>query len=188
MTRWLLLACVLAAACASSPAAKPEARALTPERLYPLTLGSAWSYDVETGDGEPVLAINRVVEAGPGYAGVLGGEGVRRYDLRPDGVYQGTLGGYLLRAPIAANATWDAGRGVTARVADTAVAIETAAGRFSGCVRVVEEGAASGAVVQTTYCPDVGPVEVVSRLQLTHGLVEVRARLRGYTIGADKPR
>ena len=186
-TRWLrslalVLACC-ASSCASSPAPKPEARALTPERLYPLTAGSAWSYDVETGDGEPVLAITRVVETGPGYAGVLGGEGVRRYELRPDGVYQSVLGGYLLRAPIERDASWDAGRGVTARVANTAVAVETAAGKFSGCVLVVESGAASGAVVETTYCPEVGPVEVRSRLQLSHGLVEARARLRGYTIG-----
>ena len=178
---WLLVAC------ASGPSAKPDAKALTPARLYPLTMGSAWSYDVDSGDGEAVLAITRVVEAGPGYAGVAGGEGVRRYELRPDGIYQAVLSGYLLRAPIARDASWDAGRGVTARVADMAVAIETAAGKFSGCVRVVEEGAASGAVVETTYCPDVGPVEVRSRLQLEHGLVEVRARLRGYAIGAEPP-
>ena len=185
MKPWALLGWVLAAACASGPAAKPEAKALTPERLYPLALGSAWSYDVETGDGEPVLAINRVVEAGPGYAGVLGGEGVRRYDIRPDGLYQTVLGGYLLRAPIELNASWDAGRGVTARVAETAVAIETAAGRFSGCVRVLEQGAASGAVVTTTYCPDVGPVEVQSRIELDHGVVQVIARLRGFRIGEE---
>ena len=175
----------LASACASGPTPRPEAAVVTPERLYPLTLGSAWSYDVDAGDGEAVLAITRVVEAGPGYAGVLGGEGVRRYELRPDGVFQGALGGYLLKAPIAANASWDAGRGVTARVAETGVAVETAAGRFSGCVRVVEEGAASGAVVRTTYCPDVGPVEVESRIVLDHGAVQVIARLRGYRIGGE---
>ena len=65
------------------------------------------------------------------------------------------------------------------------VAIETGAGRFSGCVRVVEEGAPSGAVVRTTYCPDVGPVEVESRIVLDHGAVQVIARLRGYRIGGE---
>ena len=62
---------------------------------------------------------------------------------------------------------------------------ETAAGRFKNCVRVVEEGAASVAVVQTTYCPDVGPVQVESRIVLDHGTVQVIARLRGYRIGAE---
>jgi len=176
---------LLLAGCASAPAPRPEVAGLTPERLYPLALGSAWSYDVDAGDGEQVLAITRVVEAGPGYAGVLGGEGVRRYELRPDGLYQTALGGYLLKAPITANASWDAGRGVTARVAETAVAVETGAGSFSGCVRVVEEGAPSGAVVRTTYCPDVGPVEVESRIVLDHGAVQVIARLRGYRIGGE---
>jgi hypothetical protein len=183
--RWMALVALLLVACASGPAPRPEAQALTPERLYPLALGSAWSYDVDAGDGESVLAITRVVEAGPGYAGVLGGEGVRRYELRPDGLFQSALGGYLLKAPIAANATWDAGRGITARVAETALAIETAAGRFTGCVRVIEEGAASGAVVRTVYCPDVGPVEVESRIVLDHGAVQVIARLRGYRIGGE---
>ena len=171
------------AACASAPAAKPEGSKLTPERLYPLALDSAWSHDVDAGDGEPVLAITRVVEAGPGYAKVLGGEGVRRYELRPDGLYKSEQGGYLLRAPIEPGASWDAGRGVTARVADTAVAVETGAGKFSGCVRVVEQGAASGAVVETVYCPDVGPVVVESRIELSRGSAQVIARLRGYAIG-----
>jgi hypothetical protein len=183
--RWSLATLLLLSACASGPTARPEASALTPERLYPLALGSAWSYDVDAGDGEAVLAITRVVEAGKGYAGVLGGEGVRRYELRPDGLYQTALDGYLLKAPITVNASWPAGRGVTARVAEMAVAVETAAGRFKDCVRVVEEGAASGAVVRTTYCPDVGPVEVESRIVLDHGTVQVIARLRGYRIGAE---
>jgi hypothetical protein len=186
ITRCAALALTLASAgCASGPSAKPDDQPLTPQRLYPLALGSAWSYDVETGEGESVLAITKVTEAGEGFAGVVGGEGLRRYELRPDGVFQPELGGYLLRAPIALNAHWDAGRGVTATVAALGIAIETAAGRFTGCATVREEGAASGAVVNTTYCPDVGPVEVRSRLVLDHGVVEVIARLRGYRIGAE---
>jgi hypothetical protein len=176
---------VFVAACASGPSAKPDEQPLTPQRLYPLALGSAWSYDVETGDGEPVLAITKVSEAGEGWAGVLGGESVRRYELRPDGLFQPELGGYLLRAPIALNARWDAGRGVTATVAAVGIAVETAAGKFGGCATVREEGAQSGAVVTTTYCPDVGPVEIHSRLVLDHGVVEVIAKLRGYRIGAE---
>lgn len=183
--RLLAVGVLLLSACASAPAPKPQPQPLSPARLFPLALGSAWSYDVDAGDGEQVLAITRVVQAGPGFAGVQGGEGVRRYELRTDGLYQPAQGGYLLREPITRDASWEAGNGITARVTAVGVAIETSAGRFSGCVTVREEGAPSGAVVSTTYCPDVGPVVVESRIALDHGVVQVVARLRGYSIGGE---
>jgi hypothetical protein len=180
---WLLL--VLVAGCASTPAAVPT-RALTPERLYPLTAGSAWSYDVDAGDGRPVLAITRVTEAGADHAVVQGGEGVIRYELRPDGIFRSDRNGYLLKAPIEVGRQWESAAGISARIDSTTVAIETPAGRFSACVDVVERGAPSGAVVTTTYCPDVGPVQVISSLalELNPGQsVRVVARLRGYAVG-----
>jgi hypothetical protein len=181
-----LLAIAVSAGCSGGAKVRPLAAGrVTPARLYPLALGSAWSYDVDSGDGEPVLAITRVVEATASYAGVLGGEGVRRYELRPDGLFQAQLGGYLLREPIAQGATWNAGRGRTAHVTATGERLQTAVGELSECVTVREDGAASGAVVTTRYCPEVGPVEVTSELTLDHGTVVVRARLRGYRIGPE---
>ena len=180
-----LLLCL--AGCASAPTATIPVRELTPERLYPLVRGSAWSYDVDAGDGQPVLAIARVTEGDATRAVVRGGEGVTRYELRSDGIYRSDTGGYLLKAPVEVGAEWGSGASLQASVTRTEVAIETPAGRFENCVEVVEHGASSGAEIATTYCPDVGPVQVVSSvaLELNPGQsVRVVARLRGYAIGS----
>jgi hypothetical protein len=49
---------------------------------------------------------------------------------------------------------------------------------------VREQGGRSGAVVDTVYCPHVGPVRVVSTLKLTASAARVEAILRGFVIGA----
>jgi hypothetical protein len=180
-------ACVaLAGACASAPAVVPTA-AITPERLYPMVEGSAWSYDVDTGDGSSVLAISRVTKAHGAQATVQGGEGATHYELRPDGIFRADRGGYLLKGPIRAGSTWPSGSGMQATIQRIAVAIDVPAGRFNDCIEVLEQGSASGAVITTTYCPGVGPVQVVSSMQLQLGkqIVRVVARLRGYRVGPE---
>jgi hypothetical protein len=181
-----LLVCVIG--CASAPTSKPTASELMPARLYPMAAGSAWSYDVDTGDGSaPVLAISRVIEAGGGRATVQGGEGASHYELRTDGIFGEERGGYLLKAPIRVGAEWPSGGGVQASVHAVGVAISTSAGQFNGCVEVLEQGSSTGAVVTTTYCPDVGPVQVISSLALSVAQKNVRivARLRGFRVGAE---
>jgi hypothetical protein len=180
----LWASCLILIGCASSPTPAPTAK-VTPARLYPLSSGSAWSYDVDTGDGSQVLATMRVTESDAGRAAVQGGEGVTHYELRADGIYRPDRGGYLLKAPLRAGATWLSGDGVQAEISASDIKIETAAGSFSGCLEVVERGSASGAVITTTYCPDVGPVQIVSSLQLTTGTVRVVARLRGYQVAGS---
>jgi hypothetical protein len=177
--------CLLLFGCASSPKPAPTVAALTPARLYPLSAGSVWSYDVDAGDGSSVLAIMRVTESGAGQAAVQGGEGTTRYELRPDGIYRPDRGGYLLKEPLRVGASWPSGGAMEAEIAATDTAIETPAGRFARCIEVLERGAPTGAVISTTYCPDVGPVQIVSSLELTTGTVRVVARLRGYQIGGS---
>jgi hypothetical protein len=183
---FVLLLCI--PACASGPSARPT-QALTPARLYPLHQGGVWSYDVDPGDGSNVLAITRVTEADATHALVQGGEGSTRYELREDGIYRSERAGYLLKTPIEVGAQWPSGAGMQATIRATDVAIETPAGRFAGCVDVVEQGAASGATIATTYCPDVGPAQVISSMDLTLGgpsTVRVTARLRGYSINVPQ--
>jgi hypothetical protein len=177
---WLV--CI--SACASSPSARP-AQALTPQRLYPMHQGGVWSYDVDPGDGSNVLAITRVKEADATHALVQGGEATTRYELREDGIYRSERGGYLLKAPIAIGAQWPSGAGMQATVRAIDLTLEAPAGRFTGCVEVLEQGAASGATISTVYCPEVGPVQVISSMDLTLGgrsTVRVTARLRGYSV------
>ncbi|MFI5308051.1 MAG: hypothetical protein ACHQ53_11895 [Polyangiales bacterium] len=151
--------------------------------------GSAWSYDVDTGDGAKVLAIARVTEATAERATIQGGEGATHYELRPDGIFRQERGGYLLKPPFREGAQWESGNGMQAKITRLGVAIETPAGRFAGCVEVTEQGSANGAVINTTYCPDIGPVQVISSMQLTLGqqTVQVVAKLRGYRIGPEPP-
>lgn len=181
----LACAAALLVGCASAPAAKPSAE-LEPATLYPMIAGSAWSYDVDTGDGAPVLAITRVHEVTGNLATVQGGEGELHYELRPEGIFRQERGGFLLKSPIRLDATWLSGGGMEARIRRVDAALDVPAGHFQGCVEVEEHGSASGATVVTTYCPNVGPVQVISSmaLQLTPGGVEVVAKLRGYQIGA----
>jgi hypothetical protein len=153
---------------------------VTPHSLYPLAAGNAWSYDVDTGR-ERVLAVSRVERLEGGVASVRSGEQTLQYELRPDGVYRPARQGYLLRAPIAPAAEWDAGAGTIARIVAVDLVLQTPAGRFEQCVRVSEDGA-SGAHIETTYCPGVGPVIVMSELALSRETARVTARLRGYVV------
>lgn len=155
-----------------------------PWRLFPLLAGSAWAYDVTTGDGENVLAVTRVVNVSGHQVDVqTGDDDVTRYELREDGIFKTASGAYLIRQPILPDATWPSGGDKTATIAAIGVTIETPAGNYSDCIAVEEVGAESGLNIRTVYCPDVGAVEVQSHMQLRGQDVRVIARLRGVTIG-----
>lgn len=183
----VLLCALWLGACAG---AAPAVRQAPPgvHDYYPLRPGSAWSYDVDVdaGDGLPVLAITRVegAEVGPGQrVRVRTGQGLVLYRLQPDGIVREHDGTYLLKAPLQTGASWPSSGGATARVEETGLALTTAAGSFQGCVRVREQGGRSGAVIDTVYCPRVGPVRVRSTLRLTASEARVEALLRGFAIG-----
>jgi hypothetical protein len=180
---WLLGACA-----GSGSQLRPEgAPDQSPASLYPLRAGSAWSYDVDSGDGEPVLAIARVSALQEGVATVTTGPGAsQRYALTPEGVQRAGEPGYLLKAPIAAGASWESAPGVTARVVSVAEQVSTSAGAFSACVVVEEQNTNSGQHVRTTYCPGVGPTLVVSEMVIRGQRLTVTARLRGYSLGGDE--
>lgn len=181
---WVIAVVCFACACGASRPAGPAQVEVTPHTLYPLALGNAWSYDVNTGD-DSVLAVSRVVAEEGSTVQVQSGEATLRYEKRPDGVYRPAREGYLLQEPIRLGAEWDSGSGTRARVAAVDLALETPAGRFERCVRV-QETATTGANIETTYCPGVGPVIVSSEMTLSRGTATVVARLRGYQV--PKPR
>jgi hypothetical protein len=151
-------------------------------RYYPLRVGSVWTYDVSTGDGLPVLAITRVVSQDGQRASVSSGAAPVLYEQRPEGLYRPDRQGYVLKAPLTIGTRWDAGEGVEAEVLRADFAVTTLAGSFEGCVEVREGGAGAAKQVRTVFCPDVGPVELESSLQmaLTGKPARVTASLRGY--------
>lgn len=178
------LACVLLLlGCASGQPHTSRAPAdLSPRSLYPLRQGAAWSYDVDAGDGQPVLATARVLQVQGDMAEVQSGQAVLRYTLAPDGILRADAGTYLLRAPIALGNRWSSGLSTVAQVTALDQRIETPAGRFEACVTVTEHNDDSGRQVATTYCPGVGPVRVDSQMEVRGKLLRVLATLRGYSV------
>ncbi len=182
---WIVLAGCVAACGAATP--KPRsAPDLSPASLYPLGAGYAWSYDVDTGDGQSTLAVARVIRFQDGMAEVVtGADGVMHYVLRPDGIAR-AASGYLLKAPVELGASWSSGEGTSARVTAMHEQLRSAAGSFSECVVVEEQNTGSGQHITTTYCPGVGPAQVVSEMQVRGQNLRVTARLRGYTLEAPE--
>lgn len=172
---------VLLAACGGAPAAKPTGE-LTAERLYPMRVGSVWTYDVDTGEGLPVLAITRVVAKRGEQVSVSSGAEPLTYEQRADGLYRTDLAAYVLKAPIQKGTRWELREGQVAEITDVQKTVVAPAGSFSGCVEVRETGGAGQKQVRTVFCPDVGPVEIESSLQmqLSGQAARVVARLRGY--------
>lgn len=169
-------------ACGASRPEVNEATRVSIERLYPLRVGSVWTYDVDTGQGLPILAITRVTANDGTRVEVSSGSDPIRYEIKPEGLFRTDRGGYLLKAPFDKGRQWDAGGGATAEITKVSLDVETAAGAFTSCVEVSESGAAGGKIVRTIYCPDVGPVEVESSMfmDLSKQTARVVAKLRGY--------
>jgi hypothetical protein len=180
-----ILSALLLIACAGS-AAHTDAvqRDVSPASLYPLREGSAWSYDVDAGDGQTVLATSSVlrVEKENGLVEVRNGQGLQRYLLTPDGIKRPQGEAYLLRAPIAAGSRWPAGASTEAQVTAVGQRVKTPAGDFDACVVVEEHNTSSDQHITTTYCPGVGPVRVESRMDVRGQALRVVALLRGYNV------
>ena len=179
----------LALTVAGCHGSKPDGAAadrFSVDRLYPLRAGSVWTYDVETGDGPPTLAITRVTANHDGQAEVSSGGSPILYEQRPDGLYRSDRGSYVFKLPLRVGASWDAGLGATTEVVSLDKQVTTVAGDFTGCVELRETGGETSKVVRTVFCPDVGPVELESSLSLpvSGGGARVLARLRGYDFGA----
>ena len=174
---------LLTAGCAGAGApTHTPTRDLSPSSLYPLHEGSAWSYDVDAGDGQTVLATSRVLRIAQGLVEVQSGQGVQRYLLTSEGIKRVSTEAYLLRSPIAAGSHWPAGPSTEARVTAVEQHIETPAGAFEACVVVEEQNTSSGQEIATTYCPGVGPVRVESRMEVRGQKLRVVAVLRGFSL------
>lgn len=177
------LLALCAAACGGANSGNAgKAAAVTVDRLYPLRQGSIWTYDVETGEGVPVLAITRVLSSTAERIEVSSGSDPLLYQQRPDGLYREDLGFYVLHVPVQKGASWEQAGGARAEITDVEKSVSTVAGEFHGCVEVLEQGGPANKHVRTVFCPDVGPVEIESTtaIALTGKTTRVVARLRGY--------
>jgi hypothetical protein len=178
----LLTAVLCSSACKSAPQPAPAGDPHSIERLYPLRAGSVWTYDVDTGQGIPTLAITRVTKSEGSRAEVSSGADPIVYERRPEGLFRADRGVFVLKLPVRKGTRWETNQGATAEILDTAKSASTPAGEFHGCVEVLEAGGSAGKRVRTVFCPDVGPVEVESsvQMQLSGQAARVFAQLRGY--------
>lgn len=177
----MLLASVAALSCGGVQVAPSAPLDQSATSLYPLRAGYAWSYDVDSGDGQSVLATSRVVRVHDGSADVMTGQAIQTYLIRPEGIQKSSGAFFLLPAALDASSHWASGPDAEARVISTQEQLQTPAGSFRSCVAVQEQNRSSGQQITTTYCPAVGPVRVVSQMEVRGQIVRVEALLRGYT-------
>lgn len=184
-----VLLLTFAAACGGAPATGAAAKRdpLAPTTLYPLVAGAAWSYDVDTGQELPTLAITKVTNILGSRVEVSSGSEPVAYEVSEEGIFRPGSKTWLLKAPIAVGANWPSSSGMTATVTSITEVVDVPAGHFTACVRVEERGGDRGQVVTTVYCPEVGPVALDSQMNLTVAAenAHVAAKLRGYTLSAN---
>lgn len=166
-----VLGAVVVSACAARAAApqgaaRPEAseadpRASEVERYLPLKDDTVFTYAVWLPESPgPEQLILQVERRARGRASLRSGDSVKRLVFVADGVRLLT-GGYLLKAPLAPGAEW---AGPSGRVVVTAFDKQASvpAGTFVGCLETTETGGQGPQArsIVTTYCPEVGIVEL----------------------------
>ena len=158
----LVVLLVASASCAptvqSKAAAAPATVVTELTRYLPLEDNTVFSYETYIEDtNERGIAIFEIKRPRPELAELsIAGQVRKRYYFEPAGVRSGQ-GGYLLKSPLGLNSEWtgDDGR---VRVTSVDESIAVPAGRFSGCLRTVEEAKLAAATRKTTtvFCPGVG--------------------------------
>jgi hypothetical protein len=183
VSRAALLAAVgLVAACGGESRARRDGdEPLTARRLYPIAVGNAWSYDVESASPDaPTLLVNRVAALEGGRVTMETGQQPIVYELRGDGIYWPAKNGYLLRDPISEGASWELGSGSHVEIVSTSKTCRAAGETFRRCVEVLLTSDEQR--VRTLYVPRVGPVAIEAELRLSDLAYAFRATLRGYVV------
>lgn len=189
-------------ACGGPPprAEVPRGDRLAPTTLYPMLAGAQWVYDVQTGGDEPpTLGIFEVTDVDGARRSIANNRGMDArgrvtygdaavYEVGPEGILHVASETWVLRAPLREGASWPAMGGRTARVVDLDATVAVTAGRYEHCVSVEETGGEDGRIIQTVYCPEVGPVLMESRMdsRLTLRAMAARTSLRTYDPGGGE--
>lgn len=175
--------------CASAPTEPPRpSRPATAFDYYPIAAGNAWAYDVTDhrvrGQG-PVLMTSRVTDVTDDGFTVDSVRERVRYAVRPEGIFKPESRYYLLRDPIARDATWDIPLGGTVTITDVGRAAKVPAGSFVDCIVVVEELDTIHRV-EWTYARDVGPIRMrVFDLRAGEPELVIEGVLRSHALGVD---
>lgn len=159
---YLLLVAAGAIGCAATPAREPKTAPVGPitelTRYLPLENDTVFSYETYIEDtNERGLVVFEIKRPRAGLAELsIAGQVRKRYYIEPTGV-RSSHGGYLLKSPLSLQAQWtgDDGQVSVAAVGET---LDVPAGRFSDCIRTIEQARMGAATRKTTtvFCPGVG--------------------------------
>jgi hypothetical protein len=158
----LLLAAALNAACAAAPEvpqSAPEKAVISDVARYlPLEDDTVFSYETYIEDSnERGIAVFESKRPRPELAELsIAGQVRKRYYFEPAGV-RSSHGGYLLKSPLSLNAEWTGDDGKV-KVTSVNQSVDAPAGKFSGCLKTVEEAQLGAMARKTTtvFCPGVG--------------------------------
>ena len=180
---FVLSALALASACGGVDTGAPT----TPERsaapvtarvLLPLEHDTVFSYETQTDAGEVGLMILQIRRPRPDLAELDIAGRVQRLDVDATSVMHAS-GGYLLKDPIHAGATFQGACGVVT-VMETGQRVELPAGPFDDCVVTREESQRPFKRADSTYCPDVGLVSLVVEASGDADVLRVETRLKSH--------
>jgi hypothetical protein len=157
-----LLSGLLGSACAAPRAALPKTAPSTTitefARYLPFENDSVFSYETYIEDtNERGIAVFEIRRPRPELAELsIAGQVRKRYYFEPAGV-RSSQGGYLLKSPLALNSEWTGDDGKV-KVTSVNQSVDAPAGKFSGCLKTVEEAKLAAATRKTTtvFCPGVG--------------------------------
>ncbi len=158
---------ILALGCGGGSAAAGTARAARGADLYPLVLGYAWSFDIDTGTGVNTLGVMRVRELSATRAVVETTERAQTYELASGGIRRADTQTWLLPPTLEEGSSWPcaSSRTCTLRWHDQSITVP--AGTFSFCADVRETSADADLTIVTTYCSGVGPVRIATHQTLS---------------------
>jgi hypothetical protein len=152
---------VFAVGCAASPAPKaetPSAPLSELTRYVPFENNTVLSYETYIEDtNERGIMVFEISRPRPELAELrVAGQVRKRYYFEAGGV-RSAQGGYLLKAPLSANAEWQGDDGHV-KVTSINQTVTVPAGTFAGCIQTVEEAklAAATRTTTTVFCPGVG--------------------------------
>jgi len=176
--------CALAGCGAAPKTADPaapvsKAKVTSVERFMPLVAGTVYSFEttVENSNDKGVMMV-AVDRPRDGMATLTVGGKVERLELVPEGIRLAT-GGWLLKSPLERGTRYRGGFGeVVVEAIDREV--EVPAGRYRGCVVIIEESVTGRKKVTTTFCPDVGMVLMEAEGMIGNDYGHERAALKSY--------
>ncbi len=157
------------------------------ERYLPLVSDTVLAYDTENDLGARGVLMMQITRSRPDLAELRVAGRAQRLAITPEGIRQ-SEGGWVLKAPLSQGTRFkgDFGDVVVSAIGKR---MSTPAGEFSDCIETIEKS--SNKQVTTTYCRDVGIVELLVEGQVGEEYARERAVLKSHgprvDLGTDLP-